>query len=198
MKGLIIYGEPSVGKSTLDMNLRQYYFGNALTEEQFQFDGTRCFLGKTAKRNGILMATGGAEALTSLEGIPEADWYVAAIPVSGRYGTKLAKEFMLSHLDTVYAVCLHTKNRAEYRNNRTRFFSGKDSIMDDTRPANVRIPKGVPAENCWKFSTEDMLKAFQDSVGLLGPMHGHTPERFFLLEEFAVYDVCHASCSEGR
>lgn len=165
-QGLIIYGDPATGKSTLDMNLRACYFSSALTKHHFQFDGKRCFLGKTAKHNGRLMATGGAEALTTLEGIPECELYIAAIPSHGREGTKLAWEFLKS-LDKLTAICLWTMNSGKYRQNRVRYFSGRDTKMRFTR-SPLRIPPQVRDHDCHAFTTENLYEAFEFALEILG------------------------------
>lgn len=181
-KGLVLYGYPAVGKSTLEMNLRKYYFGTALTQDSFQTDGVRCFLGKTAKKDNRIMSTGGAESLTTLDGIPDVPMYVAAIPVTGRHGIPLAIKFMQG-LDEVRAICLYTQNQREYRNKRTVYFSGRESRAKH-RGGRLVHPPFVDRAQCSDYPTELLLQAMCESIQYLGEIPKDLPERIVLLEEF--------------
>ncbi len=165
-KGLIIYGDQAVGKSTLELNLRRFYFGNPLTQEPFQYDGKRCFLGKTAKRHDRIMSTGGAESLLEIPELPPAEWFIASIPIRGRDGTQLSLDFM-SQLEECYAICLYTDKRGEYRRKRVRFFSGRESTAKDT-PAKVKFPPFLQREQCYPYRTEQALEASRFAIELLG------------------------------
>jgi len=186
-KGLVIYGAPSTGKSTLELNLRRHYFTTPLTDEPFQFDGTRCFLGKTAKKTGDIMATGGAEALLELPQLPEAEWFVAALPSSGRPGTKVVTEF-LQTLPWLCGICLYSEDRGPYHKKRTNFFSGRDPkhVYKASRPVD---PPFVPRENCLTFTTEDLSdallvgKVLLDGLGMLDSSVQVEVSPFMTLEE---------------
>lgn len=186
-KALIIYGEPAVGKSTLDLNLRRFY-GFNLTENHWQSDGRRCFLGKTAKRGGRLMSTGGAEAMITLPpDIPDTEWYIAALPVSGRGGVEVTTEFLLRRVNLFYAICLHSENSTLYRGKRVEYFSGRPvKMIGKERPSKPRLPSYVPRDRCKFFTTEDMLSAMRYGIDLLGPnaQGDLKPVDFSLLEEF--------------
>lgn len=181
-RGLVIYGDVAVGKSTLDLNLRKYYFGEALTQDDFQTDSVRCFLGKTAKRGHALMSTGGAEALIHPpDTLPLASWYVAALPPRGRAGVTYTLRILKS-LGEVYAVCLYTDRRREYLERRVQFFSGRES-KSKLRGARQIYPDFVPMGRCASFRTECMHSAFTWCVDLLGRV-GPTPSEILLLEDF--------------
>lgn len=181
-KGLIFFGSPAVGKSTLELNLRAYYFGNPLTQNGYQSDGVRCFIGKTAKSHNRLMSTGGAEAYDGSV-LPDADWYVASVPTNGRAGLEAAIEF-LEDLDEIYAICLFSDERATYHENRTMFFSNRKPIKR-RGPSKLKFPSFVPENRCYPCRTEDLQFAFEWSLDLLGRTEKSSPDKLLLLEEFA-------------
>ena len=186
-RGLLIYGSGAVGKSTLELNLRSAVFGNPLTEDDFQCDGRLCFMGKTAKKGGFLMSTGGAEALTpdAMQELPEADWYIAALPVSGRPGTTVAAEFF-ENLEDVTAVILYSNYRDDYRHRRALFFSGKaaPSIGPSIR-SRPAYPPFLPKDKCLTFKTEDMVEAMTECGRIL---ELEVPDSFAMLEDFIAWE----------
>lgn len=185
LSGLIIYGDPATGKSTLELNLREYYLGQALSKDDYASNGTICFLGKTANRDGRVMSTGGAEAMLKLPPLPVVPWYIASLPTRGRPGVKVTWEFLYT-LDELFAVCLSAKSRQQYVNRRTRFFSGRDSVRK-VGAARVKYPPGVPREHCFEFETEYLEESFKFIVDELLE-HTASPKfynKLKLLEEFS-------------
>ena len=184
MKGLVIYGDPYTGKSTLDLNLRLYYFDQFLTQDPIQFDGVRCFLGKTAKRGNQLMSCGGAESLKESPELPLGiDWLIAAIPTKGMFGVKIATDLMRMREVEAHAICLYTDRQADYRNKRVSTFSQRFSYVTGST-SKVRYPVYIPTDRCYVFRTEELLEALNFAIDLMGRIDDKEVSSFLTLEDF--------------
>ncbi len=186
MTGLLVYGPPAVGKSTLTLNLRRYYFGNPLTHDQLQYNDHVCFLGKTVKSNGLIMSTGGAESLRSVPWIPDVNWVIADVPTQGKDGADIAIQVMRD-LDNVLVVCLHTASRDGYHAKRTQYFSGREPkrLLGEGKIFLPLIHNAVVVS----FETERLPEAVDFCIGMIGN-HNWQSLDFMTLEEIGEYYGC--------
>ena len=187
-KGLVIYGEIMTGKSTLELNLRNYYLGYVLTRSNLVSNGHVGFLGPTAKKDGTLRSCGGADVLKCIPELNGSEWYVAAILSKGfdLGGVKNTWAFLES-LDELHAICMFTNNREPYHLKRTLRSCGR-APRRSLLPARPWHPAQVHPCRCYDFATETMNAAFMKAVSLIGNELGSLSDpgeyKLKLLEDF--------------
>jgi len=165
-RGLLIYGARCTGKTTLELNLRKAVNGSYFNSSDFtqSFADRICFIGRTTRKksNKKILATAGAETLKTLEGIPNAEVYVASV-TPGYDKTNILAWFE-TNLSYVHVICLYSKHRQRYYEKRCKQYTGY--CLSDLGPAKLVEP-GF-GDLVFPFTMEQLPSAFVACLTFLG------------------------------
>jgi hypothetical protein len=151
-RGVLIHGKRSVGKTLLELNLREAILGTYRCEKTFTENNGVCFIGRTVRADGRerILATAGSETIRWLlreEELPPADWYIGTVTPNYDY-CELLKLFR-KRLTDVLVINLWTMFRQQYFEARTKMYSHR-MPRSHLGPARPCIIDGL---NSWPILT---------------------------------------------
>ena len=168
-KGLLIYGARCTGKTTLELNLRKAVFNTCKNPLSFTNGRGICFIGRTVRNQSKvpilqrpILATAGAELISTFERVPKAKVYVASVTPGYDKANVLA--WFETNLDHVTVICLYGKHRQKYYEKRCKQYSGY--CASNLGPAKLKEP-GF-GDMVLPFTMEQLPAAFVACLHFLG------------------------------